>query len=224
MPPTYVLLDMNTQRDFLDAEGAHPVVNRETLVGTLRRIFALTRTYHVPLVSSIDTHRPNERFRGAPHCVEGSPGQQKMKFTLLRNRTLVEANNTLDLPYDIWSQYRQVILRRRTRDFLGNPKADRLLTELNPKLFILFGVGLERSIRRLALGLLGRGREVAIVKHACGFWNETDADLTSRLLQAKGGKEIELAEVDTLLHEASQRRVRRVFSKARLNPRRSLAS
>jgi nicotinamidase-related amidase len=198
------------------------------ILGNLKKIFAMARAYHIPIVSAMDTHRENEGFRNSPpHCVEGTPGHDKVKFSLLRHRTLVEANNNLDLPYNIWSQYRQVILRRRTRDFLGNPKADRLLTELQPKLFIVFGVGLERSIRRLILGLIGRGRRVAFIPEACGYWNETDADLTVRLIVAKNGVRLDLERLDGLFKKATEKRIERVFSKALArrppSPPRSLA-
>ncbi len=222
----YIMIDMNTQRDFLDADGAYPVANRDTVVPALRRVFAIARARHVPVISAMDTHRECERFNGTPrHCVEGSRGHEKVKFSLLRNRTLVEANNNLDLPFDLLSQYRQIIFRRRSRDFLGNPKADRLLSETQPKKFVVFGVGLERSIRRLILGLIGRGHQVGFVAAACGYWNETDADLTSRLITAKSGVELELETLDALLQDASEKkRVQRVFSKPQpKRSRRSLA-
>ena len=225
-PLPFVMIDMNTQRDFLDADGAHPVANRDTVVPALRKVFAIARARHVPVISAMDTHRDSERFSGSPkHCVEGTRGHEKVKFSLLRNRTLVEANNSLDLPFDLLSQFRQIIFNRRSRDFLGNPKADRLLSETRPKKFVVFGVGLERSIRRLILGLIGRGHRVGFVPAACGYWNETDADLTRRLITAKSGVELDLAQLDTLLQEASEKkRVQRVFSKPQpKRSRRSLA-
>ena len=218
MMPKYVLLDMDTQRDFLDAEGNHPVLNREALLPNLRKVFAMARAYHIPVVSAVDTHRTNEPFSDTPaHCVEGTCGQEKVKFSLLRNRAFVEANNTLDLPFNLWSQHRQIIMRRRTTDFLGNPKADRLITEIKPKMFIAFGVGLERSIRRLTLALLGRGRRVAFIPEACGHWNEGEADLAQRLLVAKGGVPIHFEQLNEILKKTTKKRIQRVFSKPKQN-------
>lgn len=216
MVTKYVLLDMNTQRDFLEPDGACPVSNLAALLPKLRKIFAMTRAYRMPLISALDTHRETEPPKGLPwHCIEGSPGQKKVQFTLLQNRVLVEANNSLDLPLDLLRKHRQVILRRRTEDLLHNPKADRLLSELEPRSFILFGVGLERSIRRLALSLLARGKTVAFVPEACGYWNEIDAELTTRQLVAKGSTELTVQDLDGLFKEASKRRIKRVFSKPR---------
>lgn len=223
----YVLLDMNTQRDFLDADGTCPINGPDSLIPKLRKVFSLARTYHIPVVSALDSHRENELPNGLPrHCFEGSSGQKKLRFTLLRNRTFVEANNNLDLPMNLLDSYRQVILRRRTEDFFGNPKADRLLTDLRPERFILFGVGLERSIRRLALSLLARGKRIAVVPEACGYWSATDADLTVRLILAKHGLELTVEELGVLFERASRVRMPRVFSRARrktTKSRRSLA-
>lgn len=224
----YILIDMNTQRDFLDADGSAPVLNREGLLRHLRRLFALARAYHLPVISAVDSHREWEPGHDgfAKHCIEGTPGQKKLGFTLLQKRIFVEANNSLDLPANLLKQYRQVVFRRRTVDLLDNPKADRLLTGLAPKLFIIFGVGLERSIRRLALCLLARGCTVGIVAEGCGYWNESDADLTRRLLLAKSARELQLTELEALFKQATRPRVPRVFSKSQQGPpqRRSLAS
>jgi len=59
---------------------------------------------------------------------------------------------------------------------LSNPKADRFLTHWRPEEYIIVGVGLERAIRGLALGLLARHKTVTVVTDACGYWSSGDAD------------------------------------------------
>jgi nicotinamidase-related amidase len=148
------------------------------------------------------------------HCVEGTTGERKLSFTLLQKRLFVEANNSLDLPKNLWKSNRQIVFRRRTADFLDNPKADRLLSRLRPASLILFGVGLERSLRRLALCLLARGFHVAFVPEACGCWNETEGDLARRLIIAKGGMEIHLDDLEDTFKNAARPRITRIYSKA----------
>ena len=206
-----VLVDVSTQRDFLDAEGALPVQNREALLPRLRRMMALARAARLPVISSVDTHRETDPLNGVPrHCIEGTTGQQKIPFTLLAQRIVVEADNTIDLPYCVLSRFRQVIFRKQDYDFFSNPKADRLLTELDAGEFVLFGVGLERSVKALALGLLARHKKVAVVIDACGYWSEADADLATRQLRAKG---IRITTVDEL---ASALRAPRTRDRARI--------
>lgn len=227
MQQSYILIDMNTQKDFLDEDGAVPVVNRAGVIRNLYKIFGLAKNYHVPVISAVDSHRQSEMARPgfSKHCIEGTSGQNKLPFTLFPKRIFVEANNNFDLPTNLLKSYHQVVFRRRTTDFLENPKADRLLSGLHPEQFIIFGVGLERSIRRLILCLLARGRSVGFIPEACGYWSETEADLSVRLLLAKGARQVAVQDLETLFKNGSQNRIRRIFSKPPTKPgqRRSLA-
>src|SRR5690606_18447099 len=132
-----------TQRDFLEPEAILQVVNRDAVTTNLERIFAWVRATGVGVVSAVESHRPTDVLNGFPlHCIDDTPGQSKLPFTLLENRLLVEADNCLSLPLDLAANYQQIIFRKRSRDVLGNPKADRFLSTLPTVEFILCGVGL----------------------------------------------------------------------------------
>jgi nicotinamidase-related amidase len=124
---------------------------------------------------------------------------------------VVETDNYLSLPPDLREKHRQLIFRKRSRDILSNPKADRFLTHLRPDEFIIVGVGLERAIRSLALGLLARHKTVTVVTDACGFWSGADADLASRQLAAKGIRLTTVEEITKprLVAKRPRRRMRR---------------
>ncbi|MHC4064091.1 MAG: cysteine hydrolase family protein [Planctomycetota bacterium] len=205
--PECVLVDLNTQGDFLDPAGACRVQNAATLLTSIRRVVAWAKWNRVPVVSSIDSHRNAEaRHDGFPmHCVDGSPGQGKIACTLFDSSIRIEGDNTLAVPLDLFQRHQQVIFRKRTHDLLCNPKADRFLTQLPAREFILFGVGLEYSIKALALGLLARSRQLSLVADACGFWSRPEANLSLRLLGAKG---VRLVTVDDLLARRIRRRRR----------------
>lgn len=189
-----VLLDINTQRDFCASDGTCPVANLGELLPALRAAVAWARRNHVPVVSSIESHRPFELSdSGTPiHCVDGSCGQHKLSFTLFPLRTKLEADNTLAIPTDLFDVHQQVIFRKRTDDLLLNPKADRLLTQLPADEFTLFGTGLETSIKAVALALLARGKRVNVLVDACGYWNKASAELALRQVTAKGANLISL--------------------------------
>jgi len=194
-----VLIDLSTQLDFLSSDGAIPVINREQLVPNLRRTMAWARLTQTPVVSSIDSRQENEPFNGIPkHCIEGTVGQKKIYFTLMSRRTFLQADNSLSMPPNIFEKYSQVVLRKRTKDFLGNPKVDRLLTESSVGEYVICGVGLESAIKSLALGLLTRLKRVAVVYDACGFWNVSAADLSLRQMEAKGARLICVEELSRM--------------------------
>lgn len=182
-----VLIDVCTQRDYLEAGAIMQVVNRNELLANLRLLFGWANTTGVPVVSLIESHRSSEPINGFPlHCIDNTPGQWKPRFTLLEPRLLVETDNYLNLPADIRKNYRQLLFRKRTRDILSNPKADRFLTQLNTQEFIIVGVGIERAVKGLALGLLARHKTVTVVNDACGYWSTGDGDLALLQMVAKG--------------------------------------
>ncbi len=199
-----VVIDLNTQYDFCDVAGADPVANLDRLIPALRHMIAWAKRNQVPVVSSIEAHRPTEiSDNGHPLCcLDGSAGQRKIAFTVFRQHVRVEVDNTLSCPMDLFRQHQQVIFRKRTNDLLGNPKADRLLTQVPTPEFILFGVSLENSIKALALGLLAREKRVTVVYDASGYWARATANLAIRQIAAKGAR---IITIDELLHRKLDR-------------------
>jgi len=191
-----VLIDVCTQRDYLDEGAVLQVANREELIGNLQSIFRWADSQVLPMVSSMEAHRASEPINGFPlHCIDGTPGQKKLEFTFLEPWIAVETDNYLSLPPDLRKKYRHLIFRKRTREVLSNPKADRFLTQLDTQEMVIFGVGLERAVRSLALGLLARHKNVTVVSDACGYWSKGDAELGLRQLEAKGIRLVTTAEL-----------------------------
>ena len=202
-----VLVDLNTQRDFLDPVAKCRVRNGRKFVPAARRVVAWAKWNHVPVVSSVDCHRNGESpHDGFPrHCVDGTLGQRKIPWTLFGAHISIEGDSTLAVPLDLFDEYQQVIFRKRTHALFGNPKADRFLTQLRAKEFVLFGVGLEFSVEPLALGLLARNRKVTVLADCCGYWSASEADLALRRMHAKG---VDLVAVEQLLHRRLRRLIR----------------
>ncbi len=101
-----VLLDMNTQCDFLLPKGALPVANRAEILPNIRRIMNWGRVQAAPMISSLECHRPGETTNGfPPHCVDRSRGQKKLPFTLMPRRIVLQGDNTLDLPHEPFRRY-----------------------------------------------------------------------------------------------------------------------
>jgi nicotinamidase-related amidase len=183
----HVLIDMCTQRDYLAAEGARPALNASEAAQNVKHLMAFSRWAKYPTLSCIDVFRFDD-MRGlpSPTCIAGTFGQRKLSCTLLPSRIVVDSDNCLSVSLELLEHYQQAIFTKHHRDPFTNPKIDRLLTEMPARGFIVFGVGLEASIRLLVLGLLLRGRRVSLIQDACGFWNEGEGMMTLRQLSAKG--------------------------------------
>ena len=182
-----VFVDLCLQRDYLSPDGAQPALNAPLILPNLKHLMAFARWAHVPTLSCIDLRRPNDvRGLPAPACVAGTLGQQKLPFALLPDRLTVESDNSLCVALNLLQQHQQIIFAKQHRDPFTNPKLDRLLTEAPARRFVVFGAGVEHSLRLLALGLLLRGRRVTVVYDACGYWNAEDGVMAVRQLDAKG--------------------------------------
>lgn len=203
-----VVIDVNTQHDFCDVHGAFPVSNLRELIPNLRRVIAWTKRNCAPMVSAVESHRPFELSdSGNPICcIDGSGGQQKLDFTKLDRRAMVEVDNTLSIPLDLFKTYQQIIFRKRTADLLANPKADSLLTSLPVYEFVVFGSGVEDSVKAIVLALLAREKKVVVVTDACGYWHRPTAELALRQMAAKGAT---LLTVEELRQRKLDRRLRR---------------
>jgi nicotinamidase-related amidase len=183
-----IVVDVNTQRDFLSTEGVLPIQDRQNVLERIKRLVEWTKCYRLPMISLMDAHRPNGQYIRSSlfPCIEGTLGQQKMPFTLLPKRYMLEHDNGPSLPEHILDNYLQVVVQKRTNDVFTNPKADRLFSCLQTRRFLVFGVGTERAVKALILGLLSRGQHPIIVRDACGCWEPDAAELALRQVEAKG--------------------------------------
>jgi nicotinamidase-related amidase len=207
VPYPNVLVDVDSQVDFLTPDGRRPVRNQQ-VVPNIQRVFRWARHCRLTVISSIDFHRITDPVRDVPqHCLAGTPGVNKLSCTLLPRRTLIQTDDTIHLPHDLLTRYRQVLFLKRGDDLTRNPKADRLLTEIQVSNFIIVGVGLEESVRLLALELLTRRQNVWLVTDACGYWNTQAADLTVKQLAAKGARILTTDELSQI--QPDMRRLRR---------------
>jgi nicotinamidase-related amidase len=201
-----ILIDMNTQCDFLLPNGAVPVANRSHILPNIRKLMNWGRIESMPVVSSLECHRPGESSNGLPaHCVDRSGGQKKLPFTLMARRIILHADNTLDLPIDPFRRYQQLIFTKRNVDFLSNPKADRLINSIFVGHVVIFGVLAELCVKAAVLGLLTRQHRTVVVTDACGYWCANEADLSFRQMEAKGAI---LVTTEELLSGAAEARIR----------------
>jgi nicotinamidase-related amidase len=195
-----ILIDIDTQKDFLLVGGKSCIRNHRRVLANIRRVMAWARSHGVPIISTAEVYS-NDNGNGTPsHCIDGTDGQKKIHYTLFDNRISLAADGSTDLPRDILRKYRQVILHKRCVDPFDEPRIDRLLSELRASEFILVGTSLEGAVKATALGLLQRGKKVTVIIDAIGSHNIGDAKLALRKMETKGAKVIETKKLAGLSH------------------------
>ncbi|UCD52260.1 MAG: cysteine hydrolase [Phycisphaerales bacterium] len=187
-----VLVDINTQRDFLLADGRACIRNHRRVLTHIRRMMAWARHKDIPMISTCDIHPDDGGHNGDPrYCIDGTPGQRKISYTLMQNRIMFPADGNTDLPRDMLRRYQQIILQKRTEDPFDEPRIDRLLSELCAAEFVLIGACAEGAVKAAALGLLQRDKRVAVIVDAVGYHDSREAKMAFRKMEAKGARLIE---------------------------------
>ena len=186
-----ILIDIDTHKDFLLAQGKACIRNHRRVLAHIRRMMAWARSQHVPIISTAEVYPDNNGESAVDYCIDGTDGQKKIRYTLLNDRVCFAADGNTDLPRDMLRRHRQIILHKRCVDPFNEPRIDRLLSEVRASEFILVGTCLEGAVKMTALGLLQRGKKVTIIVDAVGTHNNKDAKLALRKMETKGAKLLE---------------------------------
>ncbi len=181
----HVLIDIDTQRDFLLAGGHACVWNHSEVLTNIRRVMAWARHEDISIISMAEV-RPNGSETKMGYCIDGTNGQRKIGYTLLCERASFPADDLNALPADLLRAHRQIVLHKRCADPFDEPRIERLLSEVRADEFILIGVGAEDAVKATALGLLHRGKKVTVVVDALGAHDRKEAKLAVRKMKAKG--------------------------------------
>jgi len=186
-----ILVDIDTQKDFLLARGKACIRNHRRVLAHIRRVMAWARSQHIPVISTAEVYPNNNGDDTIGYCIDGTDGQKKVRYTLLKDRVSLAADGNTDLPRDMLRQHRQVILHKRCVDPFEEPRIDRLLSEVRASEFILVGASLEGAVKMTALGLLQRGKKVTVVIDAVGTHNNREAKMALRKMETKGARLID---------------------------------
>ena len=186
-----VIVDIDTQKCFFLNNSQTNFRNNRTVLANIRRVMAWARLKHIYVVSTKQVPLCYFDFR------KGDAKEfDKIGYTLRNRRIQFDATDCTDLPIEILEQYDQVILCKRCIDPFEEPRADRMLTELEADEFILIGSLVESAIRATALGLMARQKNVKVLIDATCSGNKTAAKTALLQIKAKGAQ---LLETQTLL-------------------------
>ena len=195
-----VLIDISTQKDLFLAEGKSCIRNHRRVLMNLRRMVAWARHNNVPIISTCQVYPNNNGGSIVNYCLDGTPGQRKLHYTLLNKHISFPADGHDDLPLDVLNDYDQVILHKRCTDPFDEPRIERLFTEIHAGEFILVGANAEDAVLATALGLLQRNKNVTVVYDAVGARDSKAGALAVRKMQAKGARVIEAKKLAGTTH------------------------
>jgi nicotinamidase/pyrazinamidase len=173
-----VLWDVDTQVDFVHAEGKLAVPGAMEAVPAMARLVEAARAARIPHVASADDHEltdpeiseePDYSSTYPPHCLRGTRGAARIPETEQKDPVPLALT---DVPGK-WLRGREFLLLKKSFDVFTNPNADHVLELLDPEEIVLFGVATDVCNDAAIRGLLARGRKVAFVEDASRGLDET---------------------------------------------------
>jgi nicotinamidase/pyrazinamidase len=173
-----LLWDVDTQVDFIDANGKLAVPDAEARVPAMARLVEWARREGIPHVASADDHEltdpeisesPDYADTFPPHCLRGTRGADKIAATEQTDPVPLGAT---EVPEE-WLRGREFLIHKKHFDVFTNPNTESLLEHFKPDEIVLFGVATDICNDAAIKGLRKRGYAVTFVEDAsCGIDDE----------------------------------------------------
>jgi nicotinamidase/pyrazinamidase len=157
--------DVDTLYDFMHADGRLYVPGSQAIIPTLAALTAFAHARRIPIVASADDHRPTDAEISEapdwvttfpPHCMHGTPGQQKIAETALTDPMIIEPElqDPGALAHRILGHRGDFLLTKRTLDVFSNANTATLLRALEPEAIVIYGVATDFCDKYTVEGLL----------------------------------------------------------------------
>ena len=173
LTPHALFWDVDTQHDFVHADGKLYVGDSEAIIPNLAALTAYAHGSGIRIVASADDHEPGHRELSdspdlresfPPHCMRGTAGQRKIAETALRDPLVIEPDRPL--PPGVRTHAGDFLLHKHWFDVFTNPNVLPLLGLLDPSDIVLYGVALDVCNRHAIEGLLRPGARIHFVTDA----------------------------------------------------------
>lgn len=201
--------DVDTQHDFMKADGLLYVPGSEEIIPALRRLTDHAHARGIRILASSDDHVPGHReLSDTPdfhatfpvHCMRGTAGQRKIPETALKNPQVIEPEpqDPADIKARVKRHQGDLLLHKHWFDVFTNENIGPVLDALDPERVVLYGVALDVCDKYAIEGLL---------KHrpATELWLVTDAvraihaDATDGLLADWAARGVRMVTTDDVV-------------------------
>jgi nicotinamidase/pyrazinamidase len=158
-----ILVDIDTQIDFLFPAGSLYAPGAEKIIPALAKLHAGAKSGGIPVISSADAHSEQdpEFHAWPPHCIAGALGQKKVPETVMAGAITIP--NSPDALPSGWQSAPQVIVEKQTVNVFDTATIDRVLEAWSARRYVVCGVVTEVCVLNAVQGLLRGGRKVELV-------------------------------------------------------------
>ena len=200
--PRVIFWDVDTQYDFMKADGKLYVPDAEQLVANLKKLTDYAHGHGIRIVASADDHVPEHAEISAtpdwketfpPHCLRGTPGQRKIPETALRDPLVIEpeSQDTAALAARVRGHRGDILFHKHRFDVFSNANVLPVLDVLNPHDIVLYGVALDVCDKYAIEGLLQHRPRVRLFA-VVDAMKPIDRDVAEHLLKEWGEEGVRL--------------------------------
>jgi nicotinamidase/pyrazinamidase len=208
---TVVFWDVDTQYDFMRADGKLYVPDAEAIIPNLKALTAYAHAKGIRILASADDHVPGHRelssqpdFRETfpEHCMRGTRGQAKIPETRLREPLLVEPGreDAAALAERVRAHRGDILFNKHWFDVFTNENVETVLGALAPDAVVLYGVALDVCNRFAIEGLLSRHPHIRLFA-VDDAMKPIDRDVARHLLRAWAEQGVRIVQTTDIIEE-----------------------
>ncbi len=206
-----IFWDVDTQYDFMHADGKLYVPDAEQIIPNLKRLTDYAHDHGIRIVASADDHvaghpeisdAPDWQSTFPPHCMRGTPGQRKIPETALRDPLVIEPAraDARALGDRVRAHRGDVLFHKHRFDVFTNENVTAVLEVLAPEDIVLYGVATDVCDKAAVEGLLEQlphARLFVVTDAVKGI----DKDVSAQLLKDWGDEGVRLIKTKEVVEE-----------------------
>lgn len=204
-----IFWDVDTQHDFMKADGKLYVPDAEHIIPNLKKLTDFAHGHGLRIVASADDHVPEHpeisaspdwRTTFPPHCLRGTPGQQKIPETALRDPLVIEPQpeDATALAARVRAHSGDILLHKHRFDVFSNANVLPVLDALDPQDVVLYGVALDVCDRYAIEGLLEHRPHIRLFA-VIDAMKPIDRDVAEYLLREWGDEGVRLVKTSEVV-------------------------
>lgn len=197
-----IFWDVDTQYDFMKADGKLYVPDAEHIIPNLRKLTDFAHGHGVRIVASADDHvrehaeisdTPDWKATFPPHCLRGTAGQKKISETALRDPLVIEPD-----AQDVKAPRGDILFHKHRFDVFTNPNVLPVLDALDPQDIVVYGVALDVCVRYAIEGLLEHRPQIRLFA-VTDAMKAIDRDVAEHLLREWGDEGVRLVKTSEVV-------------------------
>jgi nicotinamidase/pyrazinamidase len=204
-----IFWDVDTQYDFMKADGKLYVPDAEHIIPNLRKLTDFAHGHGVRIVASADDHvrehpeisdTPDWKSTFPPHCFRGTPGQKKIPETALRDPLVIEpeTQDSKALGARIQAHGGDILFHKHRFDVFSNSNVLPVLDVLDPQDVVLYGVALDVCDKYAIEGLLEHRPHIRLFA-VTDAMKPIDRDVGEHLLREWGDEGVRLVKTSEVV-------------------------